>query len=78
MGVDPSPKDDGPLRVTYRDGTTEEWDRLWHHRTPMVTLFNTEHERRQNAGTRTKKGDEAKMVPVERIEEIEYLNYGEY
>lgn len=73
MSLYPTSEDDGPVEVEYTDGTTEEWDRLAHAQSGMVTFYEIETV---DQSTRRRKGENAKTVPTRKIEEIEFLGFG--
>lgn len=76
MSLEPRSSEHGPLRVRFADGRVEEWDRIWHHHSGMVTLYNVERVALNGGGSRVREGDGTLVTNREAIESIEYLRYG--
>lgn len=76
MSLNPSTTDgDGPVRVKFRDGRVELWDRMWNIDNGLIQLFDIDSQL-VGSNQRHKKGDEAIAVPIDHIKRIEYTEYG--
>lgn len=73
MSLYPKSSDDGPVRVTLRNGETHTFSRLRHYSSGMVTFYNVQ---RDDQDTRYEKANKANVIPADRIKEIEYMEYG--
>lgn len=73
MVLYPENEKDGPVDVTFTDGTTERWDRIHHNQSGMITLYNVNDHQDSNF---TGKGNKAKTVNREKIEEIDWTGFG--
>lgn len=72
MALKPTSKDDGPVKVHLDDGNILTFDRLRHHKSEAITFYDVGTEQGTN---RIWKEGRAKMFPMHRIEEIEYVGY---
>jgi hypothetical protein len=76
MSLHPESDRDGPVTVYMNDGDMLQYDRVFHERSGMVTLYNVDRTERENAGDTVRKGDSARTIPSGSIDHIEWDNYG--
>lgn len=63
--------DDGPVKLTFMDGSTETWDRV-HYATGVIKVYDVN---RIDDTNRIEKGDRAKAYPLHRIKDLTYEGY---
>lgn len=75
MGLRPDSSDDGPVTVRLDNGKKLTFDRI-QYVDSAVKLYDVEKTYMEHGGVRYNKGNRARAIPMHRILNIEYDEYG--